>query len=275
MKAFRIAAATAALGASLAVVPGVASANKHHPNHQAKPAHAVALTKYVFRGVVAQAPASSAVQVLVQAGSPTAVQLLGSTNPQLITFNLAAGTQYYSWNSAGTAAAPIASTSLLAGDPVAVTLYSAAGPVHNTLANLIAGTPATRVDDYLNSNKPAGRIFLFEGRAVSVDQAAQTVTMTVTKGNWRALYALKGQPMTETFKYGPSTVFLHWGPNGHPHMIPAANITAGDRVTIRVFSSNYDSRLSTLLSTPAWRINDHEPQSVIDRAISGSNAHTL
>jgi hypothetical protein len=277
-KAFRIAAATMALGTSIAIAPGLAQANKKpkHPNHKhaaptAKNPHS---TKYIFRGVVVATPAvgATSVQVQIRSGNKAGVTLLGA-NPTVQTFQIGAGSAAFSWNAAGTAATPAALTSLLAGDPVAVTVWA---PKNATLTQLIA-TPATRVDDYLFSTKPHGRLFIFYGNAVSVDTTAHTVTLNISKMNWRAAYAIRtaGASTTETFSYDPTkTVFLHWSKN-KPHLIGPDKIAAGDPLTIKVFSPTYDSKLSTLLTLPAWRVNDHESMTAVKAAIAGANGHTL
>jgi len=277
MKTMRVLATTLALGTTVAVAPGIASAEKGHPRHHkehqktAKPA-ATHATKYVFRGVVMSAPGASATALPVQirSGNPAALRLLGSTNPINTSFLVAATTQLFSWNAAGTASTQALTANMLAGDPVAVTIF---GPANATLASLMA-TPASRVDDVLNSTKPAGRMFIFVGKVVSTD-AVSALTINVTGGNWRAMFALKGQQPLQTFHFAPTTVFLHWNHKGNAQLITPAAFHAGDTVTVRVFSSNFDSQLSTLLATPAWLINNHEPQALVQRDIRHHNDHKL
>jgi len=275
MKAFRIAAATLALGTSIVIAPGVASAHKKHPgNNQAKPASkAPHTTKYIFRGVVVATPAAGAtsVQVEVRSGNKAGLDLNGP-NATVQTFNFGAGSQVFTWNAAGTAATSVAATNLLAGDPVAVTIW---GPSRTTMAQLLL-QPVNRVDDVLNSSKPAGRMFIFGGNVVSTDPTTGALTINVTTGNWRALRALTGMSMTETFHYGlPSTTFLNFNGKGKAHLMVAPTFTAGQFVTIRVFSANYDSSPTTLLNSAAWRINLHEPKAMLHADIKKHNDHHM
>src|SRR5262249_28090070 len=159
------------LATSIAIAPGLAQANKKHPRHQnaaptSKMPHS---TKYIFRGVVVSTPVAGATSVTVQvrSGNPAGVTLLGA-NPTVQTFVLSPGSAAFTWTAAGPAAAPAAVTSMLAGDPVAVTVW---GPSKTTLQQLLT-QPVTRIDDVLNSSRPAGRIFIFQGTVVANDAAA-------------------------------------------------------------------------------------------------------
>jgi hypothetical protein len=275
MRGFKTAASLIAVGAALGVpAAGVAKQPKHPSVKLTHPSHTRGLTEFVFRGVLAAVPAPGAttLQVQINAGNPAATAKLGTSAGTTATLAVSAATSAMRWNATKT---PLASslTSFQVGDPVAVTVWA---PKNTALAQLLV-TPASRVDDYLFSTKPHGRLFIFFGNAVSVDQTAHTVTMNVTKTNWRAGYAIRtaGASATQTFSYDASkTVFVHWR-NNKPHLIGADKIAAGDALTIRVFSPTYDSKLSTLLALPAWRVNDHEPMSLLKSAIASANGHTL
>jgi hypothetical protein len=276
MKAFRIAAATMALGTSIAIAPGLAQAHKK-PKHPNKPAAAPAAknphgTKYIFRGVVVSTPAPGATTLTVQvrSGNKAGVTLLGA-NPTTQTFSITGNSALYSWNAAGTSAAPAAITGFMAGDPVAVTVWG--GSRWNL--QQVTATPATRVDDVLNSSKPAGRLFIFVAKVVNNDPATGGLTVNIVGGNWRALHAFAGQPVTQTFHYSTtSTVFLNFNGQGKAHLInPVFSIN--QTVVIRVFSANYDSETSSLLNLPAWRINAHEPARMLHADIKKNNAHNM
>lgn len=276
MRGMKTAASLVAVGAALGVPAAGLAKQPKHPNPTIKLAtsHPQGMTEFVFRGVLAAVPAPGAtsVQVQINAGNPAATAKLGTAAGVTTSLAVSPTTAAMRWN---TSATPLASslTSFQVGDPVAVTVWA---PKKATLTQLIA-TPATRVDDYLYSTKPHGRLFIFFGNAVSVDTTAHTVTMNITKTNWRAGYAIRtaGASTTETFSYDPTkTVFLHWH-NNKPHLLGPDKIVAGDALTIKVFSPTYDSKLSTLLTLPAWRVNDHEPMSAVTAAIAGANGHTL
>jgi len=275
MKAFRVAAVTLALGTSLAVAPGLANANKRHPGHTNAtptgnaPAHT---TKYVFRGIVVATPGAGATGVTVQvrSGNPAALKLEGTTAWYNQTFAFAPTTQLFSWNTAGTSATPATSANLLAGDPVAVTIWGASKA---SLAQVLA-TPASRVDDVLNSTKPAGRMFIFVGQVVAADATAQAVTVNVVGGNWRSMFALRGQATTQTFHWSAtSTVFLNHAKG--TRAVTPATINTGDTVVIRIFSADYNNELSTLLNIPAWRISNHMPARLVQQEIRMHNQHKL
>jgi len=276
MKAIRIAAATMALGTSIAIAPGLAQANKKpkHPNHK----HAVPTTnmphatKYIFRGVVVSTPAAGASTLTVQirSGNKAGVTLLGN-QPTTQNFTLSQGSALFYWNAAGTAAAPTAVTTFAAGDPIAVTVW---GPSKTTLQAVLAN-PATRVDDVMNSSRPAGRLFIFVGKVVANDPATGALTVNLVNGNWRAMHAFAGQPVTQTFHYTSSqTTFLNFNGRGKAHLI-SPTFAVGQTVTIRVFSATYDSQTSTLLTLPAWRINAHEPAGMVRADIKKHNDHHM
>jgi len=277
MKAFRIAAATLALGTSIAVAPGLASANKKHPHNQAaapasKNPH---MTKYIFRGLVVSTPVvgNDALVVDVRSGNKAGITLMG-TNPTQQVFHLAATSQLFSWNAAGTAATPTVATLLQAGDPVAVTIW---GPSKTTVAQLLSTVPAARVDDVLNSSKPAGRIFIYVAKVLAQDPVAGTLTVNVVDGNWRAMHSIAGQSTQLTFHYSTtSTVFLNFNGKGKAKLQTAApTFTAGATITIRVFSANYQSDPATLTGAPAWRINAHEPARMVHADIKNHNDHKM
>jgi hypothetical protein len=220
------------------------------------------LAHYTFRGVVVTAPGANAtqVQVDVRGGNKIALrQLIGAAQPLI--FTVGAKTHYVAEKQSGR---PRASSSdrIEAGDPIVVNVW--ARP-HAPLAELLA-TSARMVDDIAEAARPKGRLFLFEGRAAAVDTTNHTVTIDVSYGNWRALYAMLGAPVRQTFTYASDdTTFLHWD-SGRPHLILPTSITPGDVLTLRVFSPIWNTPLATLEASVLWRVNDHEPQSLIDAA---------
>ena len=81
--------------------------------------------------------------------------------------------------------------------------------------------------------------------------------MSITKGNARALRSLVGQSADQTFAYGDSTIFLLWQ-GKVPTVIDASQLQSGDRITIRIRAAK-DASLSTIESTAAVHVGDHEP----------------
>ncbi len=100
-------------------------------------------------------------------------------------------------------------------------------------------------------------MFAFWGRAASIDTTARTITLTVRYGNWAALNALLGESPTQTFHYDDATQFLSW--RGGPHTVTAAQVKAGDWITLRTRAS-WNTPLATLAAAPLWKVNDHMPR---------------
>lgn len=285
MRTMKTAAAALALCAAIGVPAAGASKPKHPGNNNTPPtSQAKGQVEYVFRGVVAAVPTVTAtsststgaaavtgsVQVQLNSGNKAAVLKLGAAADTFFTVPLAPTTQVMSWSAENK---PMAATaaSLQVGDPVALTIM---GAKDATLAQLVATAP-TRIDDYLLSTKPHGRMFLFAGTTAAIDLVNHTITVNIDKTNWRAGYALRGASMTETFKWDPAkTTFVDFH-GTKAKLFGAANIKVGDRVTVKIISANYDSVLSTLLGNSAWRINDHEPMAMVNQTIAGTNAHVL
>jgi hypothetical protein len=84
------------------------------------------------------------------------------------------------------------------------------------------------------------------------------VSINVTGGNKRALRAMLGAPVTQTFEYGDSTEFLKWS-QGKPTVVQASDIAAGDYVWIHVRAQR-DSSLSDIEHTTAGLVGDHGTQ---------------
>jgi hypothetical protein len=84
------------------------------------------------------------------------------------------------------------------------------------------------------------------------------VSINVTGGNKRALRAMLGAPVTQTFAYGDSTEFLSWA-QGKPTVVQAGDVAAGDDVWIHVRAQR-GSSLSDLEHTPAGLVGDHGTQ---------------
>jgi hypothetical protein len=274
MRTMKTAAAALALCAAIGV-PAAGASKPKHPGNSNPPASqpAKGQVTYIFRGVVAAAPSATgtSLQVQLNSGNKAATLKLGTSAGSTSTVPLAATTQVMLWSAENKPAPATSMTQVQVGDPVALTIM---GAKDATLAQLVATVP-TRVDDYLLSSRPHGRLFLFMGTTASVDLVNHTITLNITKTNWRAGYALRGASTTETFKFDPvNTTFIDFKA-GKAKLFGAANIRVGDRVTVKVFSPNYDSNLNTLLSTSAWRINDHEPMALVNKDIATANAHTL
>jgi len=276
MRVTKTAVAMLALSAAIGV-PAAGAAKPKHPTTApaVKPAVKSPVT-YVFRGVVAAAPGAgaSSLQLQINSGNKAAMLKMGALagNGNIQPALLGPSTTLVNWNTQNQPLVDPALTSTIqVADPVAVTIVAAKNA---TLAQIFA-TPATRVDDFLLSSKPHGRLFLFDGKAVAVDTVAHTVTLNVQRTNWRAGYAMKtaGASSTLTFTYDPAkTTFVHWN-QGKQQLFTPDKIVAGDHVTIRIIPNNYESHLSSLLVISAWRINDKEPMALVNKSIAANNTH--
>jgi hypothetical protein len=250
----------AAVGALVAAGPAAAA-----PGH-AKAAHRaprLAGQLYIFSGTVAAAPSttSTSLQVTVTGGNRPALRALVGNTSAPLSFTVDGRTAYIAWTATTRGNAPSVTTAaaLKVGDPVHLRLRAA---YRAPLARLLT-RPVRSANDYALAERVTGRLFLFSGRAVSVDPTAQTVTVDITRGNWFALNALLGQPATETFHYDSATQFLSWNHRA-PHTFLPAQIKAGDPITVRT-RAHFDTPLANLLAAPLWKVNDHEPSATIDR----------
>jgi hypothetical protein len=219
---------------------------------------------YVFSGTLAVAPGATptTLQVTVTGGNRPALRALVGNTTAPLTFTVDSRTSYIAWTAGDRANAPSSTTPdmLKAGDPVHLRIRAHWG---TPLATLLT-TPVRMVNDFAAAQRVAGRLFLFEGRAVAVDTTAKTITIDVRFGNWFALNAMLGQPTTETFHYDASTLFLSWNHRA-PHTFDPSQIVAGDLITLRTRAA-FDTPLANLLAAPLWKVNDHEPSSSLATA---------
>jgi hypothetical protein len=242
---------TALSAVALSAAPaGAAQLNRHHP------AFWQGGKLYVFKGTLTADPGAAPTTISVNAtsGNRAALRaLVGATNP--VTFTVAPRTKYVAWSAASRGNAPTATTAsgLHAGDAVYVRIRARAGA---PLARLEA-KPAMQVGDTAAAQAVAGRMFAFWGRAASIDTTAKTITLTVRYGNWAALNALLGESPTQTFHYDDATQFLSW--RGGPHTVSAAQVKAGDWITLRT-RATWNTPISSLAAAPLWKINDHMPR---------------
>ena len=244
----RTALIAAALGAAAIAAPvGATQAAPVKATHAAAPN-----VVYTFNGRVATEPGEGAatLQVQVTGGNRPALKaMIGSGQP--LTFTMGPRTRWIVWT--GNVPKNGDSGDVHVGDPVTVNV---AGDRGASLATLLASR-ARSVHDRAAVNRPKGVLYFFGGKAVSLDQTAKTVTVELNWGNWRALYAMLGQPVTQTFRYDDNTTFLTWK-NGRPHLLTPGAVNPGDPLKLRIITARKSS-MATLTATPAWKVNDREP----------------
>ena len=234
-----LAAATAV--AALAASPADATAKR-------------ALVKFSYRGTVTTAPGATGTQLGVQiAGGnrPGLRSLIGSTQPT--TFTVSSSTQVVLEE--GSAPQVGALDALQPGDTVVVVYFAPRG---STIAQ-IAAQPVKRVWDTTASTRPRGRAFLYSGKVTAIDTQANKITIAVDFGNWRALYSMLGQPVTETFSYADSTTVVQWA-NGAPTVKDENSIVVGSPVTLRAIAPTWLTPIAQVEASSLWRITLGEPR---------------
>jgi hypothetical protein len=97
-----------------------------------------------------------------------------------------------------------------------------------------------------------GRLFQFRGDVVAA--STSSVQISVEGGNHAALKALIGQSQTESFTLGGDTKILVVQ-NGVPHVGSAADLKAGDNITVNV-RGKAGASLADLLGTAAATVSD-------------------
>jgi hypothetical protein len=105
---------------------------------------------------------------------------------------------------------------------------------------------------------PGGNVpYVFLGQLTATPSNGG-VSITVAGGNRRALRAMLGQPVTETFAYGDRTEFLKWS-QGVPTVVSAGDLATGDWVLVHVRAPR-GSSLSDVEHQDAALVGDHGTQ---------------
>jgi hypothetical protein len=209
--------------------------------------------QFVFNGrLLADAGNSSSLFVNVRGGNHVALKkLIGQGRTQK--FAVGPNTQYIRWTHGVPTVVP--ESNLVAGDRVSIRIRADRS---SSLAQ-IESTPAWRVSD----TGPGGRfprrpLWLFIGR-LDAPAAGGHFTLHIVNGNLRALRAMLGQPLDETFTYDAHTIFVLWQ-NGVPTPISPSQLVVGDRISVRIRAPGGYS-LAQVEAVPANHVGDHEPGS--------------
>jgi len=206
---------------------------------------------YMFNGrLLADAGNSSALYVDVNGGNRLALKkLVGQSDSQHFAVN--GGTQYLRWSHG--VPTVVSESNLVAGDAVSIHVRAARSA---SLAE-IAATAAARVADRGPTPGFARRpLWLFVG-ALNGPAANGKISIHVQSGNWLALRKMLGQPLDESFSYGPRTIFVLWR-SGVPTLISPGQLRVGDRISVRIRAPRVDT-LQQAEQVPANHIGDHEP----------------
>lgn len=205
---------------------------------------------YTFGGELLSAPGANAgsLSLQIQTGNRPALRALINASQSQV-FAIGSGTEILVYSNG---VPHVGSTAdLQSGDFVTVRVRAAGGSslqeIENQPAAVVAKTAAPR------GGLP---LWLFSG-TVAGPQSGGKISLHVGSGNWKALQAMLGQSLDQTFTYDEGTIFLLW--QGRvPTVIDPSQLKAGDRITIRVRAPREDP-LAQVEATPAAHVGDHEP----------------
>jgi hypothetical protein len=100
-----------------------------------------------------------------------------------------------------------------------------------------------------------GVLYQFRGQLKSA--SATSVALTVEGGNHRALKAMLGASVDQSFSAASSTEFLRWA-NGTPRVVGAGDLAAGDWVVVNVRAPR-DADLADIEARAAGIVSDRGP----------------
>jgi hypothetical protein len=205
---------------------------------------------FTFSGELLATPGANAttVSVQVETGNKPALRaLIGASQNE--DFALGSGTEVLIWSHG---VPHVGSTSdLQQGDFVTVNIHA---PRDSTL-QVIGNTPAGVISDHA-AQRGGQPLWMFAG-SVAGPQSGGKIALHVQSGNWKALQAMLGQPLDQTFSYDDGTIFLLWQ-GKVPTVIDPSQLKAGDRITVRIRAPRSDS-LAQVEAIPAAHVGDHEP----------------
>jgi hypothetical protein len=206
---------------------------------------------YVFNGrLLADAGSSSTLFVDINGGNHAALRkLIGQGDNQ--PFAVDANTEYLRWANGIPTVVP--ESNLVAGDRVSVKVRAEGSASLSQIEATPAGVVADRGQNPRFAHRP---LWLFIG-TLDAPVANSHLTLHITNGNLRALRAMLGQPLDETFTYDSGTIFVLW--QGRvPQVISASQLRVGDKISVRIRAPRSAS-LAQVEATPANHIGDHEP----------------
>jgi hypothetical protein len=209
------------------------------------------MATFIYNGrLLADAGTSPTLYVDVNGGNRLALKkLIGQGDDQQ--FAVDANTQYLRWAHGVPTVVP--ESNLVAGDRVSVRIRA----LRSSTLSQIEATPAKAVADRGPMPRFAHKpLWLFIG-SLDVPAANGHVKLHVTNGNLRALRAMLGQPVDQSFSYDAHTIFVLW--QGRvPTLISPSQLKVGDRISVRIRASG-NASLGQVEQVPANHVGDHEP----------------
>jgi hypothetical protein len=230
-----------ALGALVALVLGTSGSVAAPPN-----------AAFVFRGELLATPSGNdpALLVDVAGGNRLALRLLvGHSSAQSFAVN--SNTVYLRW--AHGVPTVVSQSNLVVGDAVTIRIRA---PRNSSLAQ-VESSPAKLVSDRgPNPGRALRPLWLFQG-TLNSPAANGHLSVHIMDGNHRALKAMLGQQLDQTFTYGRRTVFILW--QGRvPTLISPSQLQVGARISVRIRARGSAS-LGEVEATPAKHIAQHSP----------------
>jgi len=205
--------------------------------------------EYSFVGQLTAAPSDGQVAVTVQGGNRPALRaMLGQSVAQ--SFSYGSKTEFLEWSHG--VPSVVQPDALSAGDYVWIHVRDTAGA---SLADIEAKDAGLVGDHGSQLNPPSRPLYLFRGTLTAT--SSDSVTLTVHGGNRRATRLLIGQPQSESFTVGGSTIFLLWQ-GKVPTVISLGQLTIGDNVVVRIRAPKH-SNLAQVEATAAVHVGDREP----------------
>jgi hypothetical protein len=205
--------------------------------------------QYLFVAQLTASPSNGQVPVTVQEGNRPALRaMLGQSVSQ--TFSYGGNTEFLKWSHG--VPTVVQASELAAGDYVWIHIRDSAGASLSAIEAKDAGLIG---DHGSQLNPPSKPLYLFRGQLTAT--SSDSVTVTVHSANRRAARLLIGQPRSETFSVGTSTIFLLWQ-GKVPTVISLAQLKIGDNVAIRIRAPKHSS-LAQVEATDAVHVGDREP----------------
>jgi hypothetical protein len=202
---------------------------------------------FIFRGeLIADPPPGSAALLLdVEGGNRRALRLMvGQSSAQ--SFAVGPNTQYLRWSRG--VPTVVSQDNLAEGDQLTIRIRA---PRSSSLAQ-VESTPAAVVSDHgPNPGRAAKPLWLFQG-TLNAPASGGRVSIHVMDGNYRALKAMLGQALDQSFAYNRRTVFIRWQ-GRTPTLISPSQLTVGARINVRIRARG-NSSLAQVQATPAKHI---------------------
>ncbi len=212
---------------------------------------------YWFQGKVAVTPAAGASQLAVNVSmADRAANRFINRHGSTLNFTVDASTSYVAVTAApsgrGNVPNPSSQAMLHAGDSVSVAVWA---PAKTKVRDLLA-TPAQKVTDYATAAKVTGFNYGFTGKLISVDQAANKLTMWVQSAD-RPWGTTRQIGRRVVFTIDPSTLFLNWD-HKIPSLLLPSDLPARSKITIHLRAPR-GTKLNALLTQPLWRVAHFGP----------------